>query len=388
MKRIAIIAFLVLAYLANTRAQGIEFYHGSWSEALEKAKAEDKLIFVDAFASWCGPCKRMAAQTFTDPKAGEFYNSNFICMKMDMEKEENSEFAGKYPVGSYPTLMFIDATGKIVLKGVGFKEVDPLIEMGTSAMGKTSNAVDYEKGYTEGNRDPKFLYEYVRALNRTGKPSLKITNDYLNTQQDLTTEFNLRFLLEGATEADSRVFDLLVKNRDKVIALAGADAVNLRFETACKATVKKAVEFKNEDLLTEAKTKMKAANPARAEAFGYEMDMKYYTITKDPKKFLKTAQAYQKNDIKNNAARLHDLTVSLIRAFPEDEKVIAQAEKWAINASETGGLPEYYMTLAGIYKLKGDVDKARSTAKKALDVMGEKDNGMKAKIEYFMNSLG
>jgi thiol-disulfide isomerase/thioredoxin len=88
-------------------AQGIEFFHGSWPEALAKAKSEEKLIFVDAFASWCGPCKRMAKESFPDPKVGEVYNASFICLKIDMEKPENAEFAGKYPVNSYPTLIEI-----------------------------------------------------------------------------------------------------------------------------------------------------------------------------------------------------------------------------------------------------------------------------------------
>ncbi|MDO8970421.1 MAG: thioredoxin family protein, partial [Saprospiraceae bacterium] len=68
--------FLVFTQMAS--AQGIEFFSGTWPEALEKAKKEELLIFVDAYASWCGPCKRMAAQTFPDPKAGEFFNANFL----------------------------------------------------------------------------------------------------------------------------------------------------------------------------------------------------------------------------------------------------------------------------------------------------------------------
>lgn len=368
-------------------AQGIEFFHGTWAEALEKAKTEEKLIFVDAFASWCGPCKRMSSQTFPDPKAGEFFNANFINMKIDMEKPENAEFAGKYPVGSYPTLMFIDATGKMVMKDVGAKTVDQLLETGKKALGKNDRSEDFEKKYAEGNRDPKMLYDYVRALNLAGKPSLKITNEYLNSQQDLSTEFNLKFILEGAVDADSRVFDLLLKYRDKIVAVASEDAVNNKVEKACKNTVAKAIEFKNKTLLEEAKTKMKTGNPARGVAFGYEADMNYAKAVKDPAMFLKTAKAYQKTEVKTNSAKLHDLVVTLMRAFPEDKKVLKQAETWAKSAAENGGLAEYWMTLAGVYKLQGDKVKARSTAETALKNLTEKDAMMKDKIQYFLESL-
>lgn len=379
---------LALAFSLNTlSAQGIEFFHGTWAEALEKAKTEERLIFVDAFASWCGPCKRMSSQTFPDPKAGEFFNANFVNLKIDMEKPENSEFAGKYPVNSYPTLMFIDATGKVVLKEVGAKGVDQLLETGRKALGKNDKSMDFEKKYNEGDRDPKMLFDYVRSLNAAGKSSLKITNEYLNTQKDLTTEFNLKFILEGAVDADSRVFDLLVKNRDKVVAVSSEEAVNARVEKACKNTVTKAIEFKNKTLLDEAKAKMKAGNPSRAIAFAYEADMNYAKAVKDPSLFLKTAKAYQKTEVKSNSAKLHDLVVALMRAFPKDKKVLKQAEIWAKSAAEKGGLAEYWMTLAGIYKLQGNLSKARSTAEFAKKELTEKDAMLKEKIQYFLDSL-
>lgn len=383
----ALLLLLTLFSCNALFAQGIEFFHGTWKEALEKAKSEEKLIFVDAFASWCGPCKRMASETFPDSKVGEYFNANFVCMKIDMEKPENSEFAGKYPVNSYPTLYFIDTEGKVVMREIGAKSVDQILDTGKRALGKNDKSVDYEKKYNDGDRDPKMLFDYVRALNAAGKPSLKITNEYLNGQSDLTTDFNLRFILEGAVDADSRVFDLLVKYKDKIGALVGEESVNGKIEKACKNTLRKAEEYKSEDLLKEAKAKMKVANPARADAFALEADMEYAKMVKDPAMFLKAAKTYQKNIVKNNAAKLHDLTVELVRTFPEDKKALDQAESWAKKAAETGGLPEYYMTLAGVYKLQGDKSKARETAQKAKQMAGDTDMMLKSKIDYFIQSL-
>ena len=62
----------------DEETDGIQFFTGTWDEALEKAKEENKLIFLDAYASWCGPCKRMSKSVFTDEKVGEFFNANFI----------------------------------------------------------------------------------------------------------------------------------------------------------------------------------------------------------------------------------------------------------------------------------------------------------------------
>ncbi|MCC6461726.1 MAG: thioredoxin family protein [Saprospiraceae bacterium] len=388
MKHLFATALLAGFICLNASAQGIDFFHGSWADAQAKAKSEQKLIFVDAFASWCGPCKRMAAQVFPDPKVGEFFNPSFICLKIDMEKPENAEFAGKYPVSAYPTLMILDADGKIVQKSVGALQADGLIAFGQKAIGKADNSVDYEKEYAAGKREPQFMLDYVRALNRANKPTLKITNEYLNSQKDLSTPINLKFILEGAVEADSRVFDLLLQHRDKIAAQEGAEAVKTRIALACKNTVKKAVEFKSEELLNDAKAKMKAGLPDRASEFAYESDMNFYAATQDSKRYLKTVQNYQKTEIKNNAAKLYDLVNKLLRTFPDDTKVLDQAEKWAKIAAENGGLPEYYLVLADVYKRQGNTAKARATAEKALQAADSNPNGMKERIEYFMRSLG
>jgi thiol-disulfide isomerase/thioredoxin len=387
MKNILYTVFFFLFLTPALQARGIDFFHGTWTEALEKAKTEEKIIFVDAFASWCGPCKKMASQTFPDAKAGEYYNANFVNLKIDMEKPENTEFAEKYPVSSYPTLFFIDATGKVVLKEIGAKNVEQLIQSGQKALGKSDKSVDYEKKYNEGNRDPQLIFDYVRALNASGKPSLKITNEYLNTQKDLTTAFNLKFILEGAIDADSRVFDLLLKYQKDITGLVGEGPVTARIEKACRNTLKKAVEFKNETLLAETKAKMKSALPQQAETFAYKADMEYYVATKDVKKYLKSAQAWQKAEIKGNAAQLHDLVISMLRAFPVDGKVLEQSEKWAKSAAENGGLPEYYLTLAEIYKRLDNPEKSRSAALKAREIVGDKDNNLKMKIDFFIESL-
>jgi thiol-disulfide isomerase/thioredoxin len=387
MKKILII-FALFCTITSLSAQGIEFFHGTWEEAQAKAQTEQKLLFVDAYASWCGPCKHMAKNVFTLPKAGDFFNANFICLKIDMEKEENAVFAGKYPVSAYPTLMFLDDKGKVVMKEVGAKDVDGLIESGRKALGKNNRFAESEKIYTEGNREPQAVFNYVRALNQAGKPSLKITNEYLKTQTDLTSEFNLRFILEGAVEADSRVFDLLLQHRDKIAALAGESAVNTKLEQACKNSLKKAIEFKNTALLEEVKAKIKKARPEIAEKFSANAEMEYYKATDDPKKFLKAATAYQKNTVKKNPALLDDLVANLLRAYPNDAKVLATAEKWAKMAAENGEKAEYYMSWANVCKRRGDKLKAKSLAEKALKLADKDDVGMRSKIDVFIQTLG
>jgi thiol-disulfide isomerase/thioredoxin len=145
-----------------------EFFHGSFKEALALAEKEGKLIFMDAFTVWCGPCKRMAANTFPDPTVGSFFNANFINMKVDMEKDEGPDLSIKYEVNAYPTLLFIDKTGKLVHKGTGARPPDGLIDLGRDALKKNDRSGDYEKMYNAGKRDPETVL-YIPQSFKSGR---------------------------------------------------------------------------------------------------------------------------------------------------------------------------------------------------------------------------
>jgi len=110
--------------------EGIKFFHGTWEEALKKAKTEGKHIFLDAYAVWCGPCKLMARQTFPKKDVGEYFNSHFINVKMDMERGEGLALSKKYEIKAYPTLLIINHKGDEVGRTLGYKKPTGLIGFG------------------------------------------------------------------------------------------------------------------------------------------------------------------------------------------------------------------------------------------------------------------
>lgn len=109
---------------------GIQFFEGSFESAKAKAKAEGKLIFMDAYASWCGPCKMMKQNTFPDQKLGEFFNKKYVSVAYDMEVGEGLELAAKYPVQAYPTLLFMNADGQVLRTELGYRDVPSLMALG------------------------------------------------------------------------------------------------------------------------------------------------------------------------------------------------------------------------------------------------------------------
>ena len=112
----------------QTEKRGIHFFSGSWKEALAKAKLENKALFFDAYASWCGPCKTMDSVVYTNPKTAAYFNEKYICFRVDMEKGEGPDLAKRYPsIDGYPSLLFFGSDGHLIKTILGSRTAPILI---------------------------------------------------------------------------------------------------------------------------------------------------------------------------------------------------------------------------------------------------------------------
>lgn len=127
---IGIVSMAFMIKKDTTRIQeegGIKFKNITLEKAKKDALNSGKLIFIDAYASWCGPCKKMAATSFKDAEVAEIYNDKFINLKIDCEKDaDGPEVSRLYKIKAYPTLLIIDGNGKLVKQIVGFQTADGL----------------------------------------------------------------------------------------------------------------------------------------------------------------------------------------------------------------------------------------------------------------------
>ncbi len=137
MKRYFLILLLTALSIAagKAHAAGIKFLESkAWKEVLAEAKRSNKPIFLDAYATWCGPCKYLQKDVFTDGDVGAFFNANFISVKIDMEKGEGPDLSDEFGVDAYPTLLFFNPQGKLVHKFVGAMGADEFVELGKDAL--------------------------------------------------------------------------------------------------------------------------------------------------------------------------------------------------------------------------------------------------------------
>ena len=135
-KNITIVIFVAFVFLGfktddrtDAKSDGIVFFQGNWNEALALAKTENKPIFADVYATWCGPCKKLKS-TFKDSQVGAYFNKNFINIRIDGETSAGKKWRNHYEISSYPTLLIIDQNGKVKTRAEGFMKPYILINFG------------------------------------------------------------------------------------------------------------------------------------------------------------------------------------------------------------------------------------------------------------------
>jgi|YNPMSStandDraft_1061717.scaffolds.fasta_scaffold00255_17 thiol-disulfide isomerase/thioredoxin len=208
---------LILLFCINYSfifTQGIKFFEGNLNELKAEAHKQNKFIFIDCYTTWCGPCKWLAKNVFTNNNVGNFYNNNFINYKLDMEKGEGKEFAKKYNISAFPTLLFLDAKGNIQHRYVGSCDTVTFIAIGKQALDTLNNFGSLLKKYQQGNRNPDFLARYALTCASVYFPY--DVNEYLKTQteKDLLSEINLQILERYTPHIHSREYIFVLKNFD------------------------------------------------------------------------------------------------------------------------------------------------------------------------------
>lgn len=175
MKKLLLIALLMMCswFAGANDKDGILFAQGSWKEITAKAKREGKMIFIDCYTSWCGPCKRLSAEVFPLKNVAEVFNKDFINYKVDMEKGEGIDLQRKFHVGAYPTLLWVDHKGNVVHRIVGFVKPEKLLAEAQKAKSGGNAQAKLEMAYKKNRDNPEVLKAYLNSLVETADSRAK-----------------------------------------------------------------------------------------------------------------------------------------------------------------------------------------------------------------------
>jgi thiol-disulfide isomerase/thioredoxin len=167
-------AFLLFA--TRLQAQSIEV-QPSLAAAFEKAKAENKLVFVEYYHAECPVCKRLEP-LFSDSLMRTFYNKNFVNYKMNTQKNKPEDSSFMYSVGlkpeSVPIFFFFDKNKQFAHFSYTKNDVKYLLEIGEAALSPTERAANLASKYQAGDRSIRTLYAYSNLAELYHQDSLMV----------------------------------------------------------------------------------------------------------------------------------------------------------------------------------------------------------------------
>ncbi|MEN5087196.1 thioredoxin fold domain-containing protein [Sphingobacterium faecium] len=387
MKKI-LLFLLILPFIANGQEKGITFERGlNWNQIKEKAKKENKYIFVDIFTTWCGPCKYMSSTVFPQKKVGDFFNTKFVSTKIQMDKtdtdneevkswyEEAERFAKDYKIAAYPTFLIFNPQGELVHRMVGGGDADEFIERSKDALRPETQYYSLLKAFHDNPTDLALAHRMVRAANTAyDEATVTQAEDIIisHTKPENLTKECAAYLIANTRTSRSKAFELLRDNPEKIDALLekNGSANRVLATVAINEVLGTKIDFNTEP---------------NWEALKAEISGKYSNINFDPIFKLMKAQYYVQSrnwtslrDIIDSYLTSEDLSSNQLNSFAweifensTDAACLDAALKWSKKAVEQDARSAYLDTYANLLYKKGDKTNAIKWQEQALSLAND-----------------
>lgn len=352
-------------------SKGIQFDGSNFEGLLARAKKENKLIFIDAYTTWCGPCKWMAKNVFPNDTAAIFYNQNFINAKIDMEKGEGPKLAKQYEVGCYPTYLFINGEGELVHRVSSSMPVREFVRMGGEAMNPEKQYRTFKKKYESGKATSDELAMYVLAK---GSSCLSVKEEaarYFSTQKesDLGSERNWSILQVSSMgmEPSDREFKYVVKNREELEKRFGAEEVGYLIKDVFSMSLDRLVKKQDSVAFGKLKSEIRAMNLPYSEMIVLSADMSYHQAAKNWSRYAVAAEAYVTQFGLDNAGLLNNIAWKFYEKV-DDKTALDKAAEWSRRSVELKPGYASYDTYAAVLFKAGRKAEAKAAAEKAIEL--------------------
>jgi len=379
MKKLTILfaVTLFLSFLPSeifSQNRSIQFMETSWKEIIAKAKSENKLIFLDGYASWCSPCKYLAAKVFTVDSVADFYNKNFINSHFDMEKGEGIEVRAKYGIKVFPTLVFINGDGEVVHQAAGARPPTEFIQLGMDALNPEKQIITFRKKYEAGNKDPKFVLSYLQMLKDSYSDFDAVATGYMKdlNEKELIKKDNWDIINEYIFNINSREIQYILKNKNDFAKEYGNEVVDSKLKAAFAAEFDKIIKSKNysKTAFDSLKEVVSKSGYDKADEVNVAADYSLFKRKKDVDNFVTAADMLLK--LKSATTEKMNEAAWFVFENSSDKEKLEKAAGWAkkgLELNEESGICDTYANI--LFKLGKKLEaikyeeKALELAKKA-----------------------
>lgn len=364
---------LLLALSFSLQASEINFRKLSFKEGLAAAAKEGKPVFVDCFTTWCGPCKWMSANIFTDDAVAKYYNENYVCLKIDMEKGEGIDIAKRYGIRAYPTLLYLDSEGEQLLVSVGAaRNPQDYIDAGEQAKDPERNLV-----YLKANKEDNFenldfmslYFETMSKANMVHTPEVEAFFQQFPTEQWLKPQL-WEILQNVADDPNSSVFQEAYSQYNNFVARYESDAEAFFDRGLFYGLANRLYRARNEEqkqAYQELKQQYLVPNHPATPKLRFRLSLLEAEKEKDWQKYGLLAMEGTEKFFNEAPTELNSVAWNVYEKV-EDAEILKSAEKWAARAVELDGSHHILDTYAHLLAKNGKTDQALKWELKAFEL--------------------
>jgi len=368
-KYFLLIAISIFGTNLSSQTNQIVFENSDFATALQKAKTENKLVFIDFKTEWCGPCKRLAAEVFTNDSVAAFYNASFVNLQIDAEKGEGIALAKRYQINSYPTLLIVDDNGKLIHRTSGFNTSKYYFDFGNDAFKpeKTYAYLDslYTNNFSESN-----IIKHLQLRQSASVSKADILHRYFKTQSDveMLSSKNWQIIRDYIFDSDEDAFLFLLTNEKEYAKRYTKEAVREKIYDVFDYEFQDNSENEKEYLSKVSKLKFLSKDYVL-----FHLYMMYYS-NKDGKKLVELA--VKKGEKYNHTPFHYSTYAASIIKHSNNKLALEKAEKWLkvfFSKWESKAYADDYFYYAKVsYKL-GKNKQANVAANKVLQILKQKN---------------
>ncbi|MCX6291330.1 MAG: DUF255 domain-containing protein [Bacteroidetes bacterium] len=363
-----------VAYATDDKP-GIHFRALTFEQALAAAKAENKPLFIHGFADWCHYCEYMKDSVYPDKEVGEYYNSHFVCIKMDMEKE-GKELNKTIKSHTFPTFLFFDTNGELMHRAAGRRYKNPFLDLAQEALEPRRQMRTFKKKYDSGTASPYEVQFYFRMMETSGMDAQLLLSDYLGKQPDstFTNANNWKIFYDIMKDPMLPVMRRILGNKKALESIYTADSINNKLINLYNSYLTQFVQMLDSAGYEKAKQQVRRTNGldiadkicAFADLNKLKMKSEWTAYQTEGKKFV---EHYAMNDPK----RLIDVAGVFYEHFNSDKEMMSLAEQWLQQSVKLADRYKANHLLASVQFILGKKEQALVTANHAVEV-AKRDN--------------
>ena len=369
--------FLFLLFCAPVRVEAqndtVRCVHSpQWDELLRRAREENKLIFLDCSASWCVPCKTFAKEVLTVDSVAAFFNSHFINVYVDLEKDKLPPVADMPGVRSIPALFFIDARQERMVHGrFGFQNAPALMRLAREAIGD-GNIAAMRQRYLARQLDERGSAAFLQDLRECRL--LDEFRQYLPTYLQQLTARSLQdscvwaFCEQVMEHANPRLFQLVWNNRQSLFELYGEQRVMDKLLNAIDSQIAAASNWKTRrdsfsDSFQQLYDWISATELPGKQDYLLQIDAEKYAREGQTERLLSLLESAWKtdwdNDRKKVFIRKYIRKIYLNGTESEQKDCISLLEKFIKQTGDKGTKIDFLFTEKDIWERLGNRQKAQ-----------------------------